>query len=73
MKLVVSALVVVIMASSCDRPIPTDLSWHTGPTGFDDRGGPIADSHGIWFGSSAGIYLYSPGVGMRKVSDQAGY
>jgi hypothetical protein len=36
-------------------------------------GGPIADSHGIWFGSPAGIYLYSPGVGMRKVSDQAGY
>jgi hypothetical protein len=37
------------------------------------RGGPIADGHGIWFGSPAGIYLYSPGVGMRKVSDQAGY
>jgi hypothetical protein len=37
------------------------------------RGGPIADSHGIWFGSPAGIYLYSAGVGMRKVSDQAGY
>jgi hypothetical protein len=37
------------------------------------RGGPISDSHGIWFGSPAGIYLYSPGVGMRKVSDQAGY
>lgn len=35
--------------------------------------GPIADSHGIWFGSPAGIYLYSPGVGMRKVSDQVGY
>jgi hypothetical protein len=37
------------------------------------RGGPVADSHGIWFGSLAGIYLYSPGVGMRKVSDPAGY
>jgi hypothetical protein len=35
--------------------------------------GPIADSHGIWFGGPTGIYLYSPGVGMRKVSDQAGY
>jgi len=35
--------------------------------------GPIADSRGIWFGSPAGTYLYSPGVGMRKVSDQAGY
>jgi hypothetical protein len=40
------------------------------PIGFS---GPIADSHGIWFGSPAGVYLYSPGVGMRKVSDQAGY
>jgi len=37
------------------------------------RGGSVADSHGIWFGSPAGIYLYSPGVGTRKVSDQAGY
>jgi hypothetical protein len=37
------------------------------------RVGPVADSHGIWFGSPAGIYLYSPGVGMRRVSDQAGY
>jgi hypothetical protein len=36
-------------------------------------GGPIADSHGIWFGSPAAIYLYSPAVGMRKVSDQSGY
>jgi hypothetical protein len=36
-------------------------------------GGPIADSHGIWFGGPAGIYLYSPGVGMRKVFDQPGY
>jgi len=34
---------------------------------------PIADSHGVWFGSPAGIYLYSPAVGMRKVSDHAGY
>jgi hypothetical protein len=34
---------------------------------------PIVDSHGVWFGSSIGIYLYSPAVGMRKVSDQAGY
>ena len=33
----------------------------------------IADRHGVWFGSAAGIYLYSPAVGMLKVSDQAGY
>jgi hypothetical protein len=37
------------------------------------RGGPVADSHGIWFGGPSGIYLYSPGLGMRKVSNQAGY
>ncbi len=33
----------------------------------------ITDSHGVWFGSSTGIYLYSPTFGLRKVSDQAGY
>jgi hypothetical protein len=36
-------------------------------------GRPIADSHGVWFGSSNGIYLDSTAVGLRKVSDRAGY
>ena len=40
---------------------------------LEGLGSPIADSHGVWFGSSTGIYLYSPAVGMRKVSNQAGY
>jgi hypothetical protein len=33
---------------------------------------PIADSHGIWFGSQQGIYLYSDNIGLQKVSDQPG-
>lgn len=36
-------------------------------------GGPIADSHGVWFGSPQGIYLYSEARGLQKVSDQPGY
>ena len=35
--------------------------------------GAIADSHGIWFGSPQGIYLYSDAGGLQKVSDQPGY
>jgi len=33
---------------------------------------PISDSHGIWFGSDNGIYLYT-GAAFQKVSDQPGY
>jgi hypothetical protein len=40
------------------------------PGGF---GNPIADSHGVWFGSSAGIFFYSPTRGFQKVSDLAFY
>jgi WD40 repeat protein len=32
---------------------------------------PIADSHGVWFGSSQGIYLYSEATGMKKITDKA--
>ena len=34
-------------------------------------GNPIADSHGVWFGSSTGIFLYSPAGGFQKVSEMA--
>jgi hypothetical protein len=34
---------------------------------------PIADSHGIWFGSPSGIYLYTEAGGLNKVSTQPGY
>ena len=34
-------------------------------------GGIITDSHGTWFGASTqGLYLYVPGTGVKKVSDQ---
>jgi hypothetical protein len=36
-------------------------------------GGAIADSHGVWFGSTQGIYLYSDTGGLQKVSNQPGY
>ena len=29
----------------------------------------IADSHGVWFGSSEGIYHYSDATGMQKITD----
>ncbi len=35
-------------------------------------GSPIADDHGIWFGSPDGIYLYSEANGLQKVSNQPG-
>lgn len=34
---------------------------------------PIADSHGVWFGSDQGIYLYSDAGGLQKVSNQPGF
>jgi hypothetical protein len=33
----------------------------------------IADKHGIWFGSTQGIYLYTVAHGLVKVSNQPGY
>jgi hypothetical protein len=34
-------------------------------------GGIITDSHGTWFGASElGLYLYVPGIGVKRVSDQ---
>jgi hypothetical protein len=33
----------------------------------------IADSHGVWFGSPQGIYLYSESAGLQKVSNQPGF
>jgi hypothetical protein len=36
-------------------------------------GNPIADSHGVWFGSAQGIYLYTSSGALIKVSDQPGY
>jgi hypothetical protein len=38
----------------------------------ESLGGAISDSHGVWFGSPQGIYLYSDARGLQKVSDQPG-
>jgi hypothetical protein len=50
------------------------LSIYQGST--DAWGGSIvgmsADSHGIWFGSDKGLYLFADAAGVRKVSDQVG-
>jgi hypothetical protein len=36
-------------------------------------GGAIPDSHGVWFGSAQGIYLYSETGGLIKVTNEPGY
>lgn len=36
-------------------------------------GNPIADSHGVWFGSTQGIYLFTVTGVLIKVSDHPGY
>jgi hypothetical protein len=38
----------------------------------NELGSPVADSNGIWFGSSRGIYLFTPRAGFNKVSNQPG-
>jgi hypothetical protein len=46
----------------------------TAPDGFlGSFEQPIADSHGVWFGSPQGIYLYSDANGLQKVSNQPGF
>jgi hypothetical protein len=35
-------------------------------------GGAISDANGTWIGSSQGIYLYTAGAGLQKVSNQPG-
>jgi hypothetical protein len=42
-----------------------------GWNGVPAASGPISDNHGIWFGSHAGIWLYSEANGILKVSNQA--
>jgi hypothetical protein len=47
-------------------------SVYKGPIAATLSGG-ITDDHGVWFGSSQGVYLYSDAGGLQKVSDQPGY
>lgn len=44
----------------------------TGPL-VGTLGGSIADSHGVWFDSPQGIYLYTEAGGLQKVSNQPGF
>jgi hypothetical protein len=39
---------------------------------FIQFGAPLADDHGLWFGTNKGIYLYTPGGKFLKVSSAAG-
>jgi hypothetical protein len=57
----------LVLGPGIDRPIWTDGDWV--PVISD----PISDSHGTWFGSQDGIFLYSDANGVRKVSNQPGY
>jgi hypothetical protein len=56
----------LVVAPGESRPI-----W-TGGDGIPGIASPIADSHGIWFGSPDGIFLYT-GTAVEKVSNQPGY
>lgn len=56
---------VVWLASS-----PTEAKVIGLPKGYYQS---IADSHGIWFGSQQGVYLYSDAGKLQKVSNQPGY
>jgi hypothetical protein len=46
--------------------------WTSGD-GIPALSSPISDSHGVWFGSPDGIFLYSEANGVQKVSNQPGY
>jgi hypothetical protein len=37
-----------------------------------DTGGAVADSHGIWMGSTEGLYLFTPDGSAKKVSSELG-
>jgi hypothetical protein len=40
--------------------------------GLPNISDPLSDLHGVWFGASDGIYLYSEAGALRKVSSQPG-
>ena len=56
----------LLLSPGVSRPI-----W-TGGNQVPSIGDPIADQHGVWFGSPDGIFLYSVAGGMQKVSNQPG-
>lgn len=44
----------------------------TSPAFLSFMGAPLADDHGLWFGTSTGIYLYTPDGKFQRVSAAAG-
>lgn len=45
-----------------------------GPGGSQpDIADPLADSHGVWFGGTGGVYLYTAAAGLQQVSRVPGY
>jgi hypothetical protein len=59
---------------------PDETIWLiTSPTAANQIGvlhdsfQPIADKHGVWFGSSEGIYLYSEATGLKKITDKSAF
>jgi hypothetical protein len=44
----------------------------TSPAFLRFMGAPLADDHGLWFGTSAGIYLYTSDGKFQKVSAAVG-
>lgn len=41
--------------------------------GLPNISDPLPDQHGVWFGASDGIYLYSEPAGLKKVSSHPGF
>lgn len=44
----------------------------TSPAFLSFIGPPLADDHGLWFGTSVGVYLYTPDGKFQKVSSAVG-
>lgn len=63
-----SAELVLVVDPSTQRTIITAPAEFIGSLNQ-----PIADSNGVWFGSTNGIYLYSDAGGLQKVSNQPGF
>ena len=61
------AELLLVLAPGVNRSI---LTFGNKLPGLSD---PIADKHGIWFGSPDGIYLYTLAHRLQKVSNQPGY
>lgn len=78
-KFVGGGLLVWAEADTSSHPNASHEYWlvsapgHSQLFGYIDFGGQtMADSHGIWMGSSNGLYLFTLDGGVRRVSDRPG-